>query len=148
MLYSVSTYGPLPAPFDAAELNHFSALSVLSAPGRSVAPWARASFEFTIPSDVFATIAGIAVFGVFERSTTVWVPRAETVTPPSRKAGLPLRLISRRNEKTTSAAVMGVPSAKRMSRRRSNVRLRVRGGPVAPRCEQDRLRDVAAPEGQ
>ena len=28
------------------------------------------------------------------------------------------------------------------------VRLRVRGGPVAPRCEQDRLRDVAAPEGQ
>ena len=77
MLYSVSTYGPLPAPFEAAELNHFSALSVLSAPGRSVAPFARASFEFTIPSEVFATIAGIAVFGVFERRTTVCVPRAD-----------------------------------------------------------------------
>src|SRR5687767_3437338 len=71
VLYSLSTYGPLPAPLDAAELNHFSALSVLSAPARSVAPCARASFEFTIPSDVFATMAGIAVFGVFERRTTV-----------------------------------------------------------------------------
>ena len=121
MLYSVSTYGPLPTPRDAAELNHFSALSFLSAPGASVAPCARASFEFTIPSDVFATIAGIAVFGVFERRTTVYVPRADVVTPASRNDGLPLRLISRRNEKTTSAAVIGVPSANRMSRRSSNV---------------------------
>ena len=86
-----------------------------------MAPWARASFEFTIPSDVFATIAGIAVFGVFERRTTVCVPRADVVTPASRKDGLPLRLTSRRNEKTTSAAVIGVPSANRMSRRSSNV---------------------------
>ena len=86
-----------------------------------MAPFCLASFEFTIPSDVFATIDGSAVFGVLERRTTVYRPRAETVTPPSRNAGLPLRLISRRNEKTTSAAVIGVPSANWMSRRSSNV---------------------------
>ena len=38
--------------------------------------------------------------------------------PSSRKDGLPLMLISRLNEKTASAAVSGVPSAKRTSRRR------------------------------
>ena len=116
VLYCLSRYGPLPAPRDAAELNHLSALSALSAFAASVAPFRLASFEFTIPSDVFATIAGSAVFGVAERSTTVYLPRAETFTPASRNEGLPLRLINRRNEKTTSAAVMGVPSANRMSR--------------------------------
>jgi hypothetical protein len=74
-----------------------------------------------MPSDVFATIAGMAVFGVAERRTTVNLPRADTVTPASRNDGLPLRLIRRRNEKTTSAAVICVPSANLMSRRRSNV---------------------------
>ena len=73
-----------------------------------------------MPSEVFATIAG-TVFGTFERRMTVYRPRAETVTPASRNDGLPLRLIRRRNEKTTSAAVIGVPSANRMSRRRSKV---------------------------
>jgi hypothetical protein len=96
-------------------------LSVLSALAPSLAPCRRASFEFTIPSDVFATIDGMAVLGAFDRRTTVYLPRADGVTPASRKAGLPLRLIRRRNENTTSAAVIGVPSANRMSRRRSNV---------------------------
>ena len=121
VLYCLRTYGPLPAPTEAGELNHRSALSVLAALGPSVAPCRLASLEFTIPRDVFATIDGIAVFGVLERSTTVYRPRAEGVTPESRNAGLPLRLIRRRNENTTSAAVIGVPSANRMSRRRSNV---------------------------
>ena len=58
------------------------------------------------------------MFGAFERSTTVYLPRAEGVTPSSRKAGLPLRLIRRRNEKTASAEVSGVPSAKRTFLRR------------------------------
>src|SRR5688572_12234506 len=117
VLYCLSRYGPLPTPRDAGELNQRSALSVLSAFRASVAPFRFASFEFTMPSDVFATIAGSAVFGVAERRTTVYLPRAETVTPASRNDGLPLRLMSRRNEKTTSAAVIGVPSANRMSRR-------------------------------
>ena len=72
-----------------------------------------------MPSEVFATIDGIAVFGVFERRMTVYLPRADGVTPASRNDGLPLRLIRRRNENTTSAAVIGVPSANLMSRRRS-----------------------------
>jgi hypothetical protein len=74
-----------------------------------------------MPSDVFATIAGSAVFGVAERRITVYLPREETLTPASRKDGLPFRLMSRRNENTTSAAVIGVPSANRMSRLSWNV---------------------------
>ena len=120
MLYSVSTYGPLPAPFDAAELNHFSALSVLSAPGRSVAPWARASFEFTIPSDVFATIAGIAGSALRAEHDRVGATRGDGHAA-EQEGWVALEVDQPRNEKTTSAAVMGVPSAKRMSRRRSNV---------------------------
>ena len=89
-----------------------SALSVLSALAASVPPCLRTSFEFTTPSDVLVRIDGSAVFGVFERRTTVYLPRAEGVTPSSRKAGFPLRLIRRRNEKTASCAVSGVPSAK------------------------------------
>ena len=102
-------------------MNQRSALSALAAFAASVAPFCLASFELTIPSDVFATIVGMAVLGVFERSTTVYGPAAETVTPPSRNDGFPFRLIRRRNEKTTSADVIGVPSAKRMFRRSWNV---------------------------
>jgi hypothetical protein len=72
----------------------------------------RTSFELTIPSDVFVRIDGSAVAGVVERSTTVYLPRADAVTPSSKKDGLPLRLIKRRKEKTASAEVSGVPSAK------------------------------------
>ena len=39
------------------------------------------------------------------------------MTPASRKDGLPLRFMSRLNEKTASAEVSGVPSAKRTFRR-------------------------------
>src|SRR2546421_302111 len=76
-----------------------------------VCAWS-AERSIATPSDVFVRIDGSAVFGVFERRTTVYLPRAEGVTPSSRKAGFPLRLIRRRNEKTASFAVSGVPSAK------------------------------------
>jgi hypothetical protein len=105
-------------------LNQRSARSAVLAFAAAVAPFRRASRELTTPSDVFATIAGIEVFGVRERKMTVYRPRCDTVTPERRNAGFPFRLIRRRNEKTTSAAVIGVPSAKRMSRRRSNVYVR------------------------
>jgi hypothetical protein len=72
----------------------------------------RTSLEFTTPRDVFVRIDGSAAFGVFERRMTVYLPPAETVTPSSRKEGFPLRLMRRLNEKTASAAVSGVPSAK------------------------------------
>src|SRR5712691_10386685 len=103
VLYCFSTYGPLPAPAEAAELNHCSALSVLSASAASVPPCALTSFELTIPSDVFARIAGRAVFGVFDLRTTPYFPFAATLTSASRKAGLPFRLISWLYENTTSA---------------------------------------------
>src|SRR5436853_3214033 len=110
VLYCFSTYGPLPAPRELPELNHCSALSVLSASGASVPPCALTSFELTTPSDVFARIAGSAVFGVFDLSTTPYLPLGATLTSASRKDGLPFRLIRRLNEKTTSAEVSGVPS--------------------------------------
>ena len=44
--------------------------------------------------------------------TTAYLPAALTVTPASRKAGLPLMLIRRLSEKTTSADVKGAPLAK------------------------------------
>src|SRR3954471_21977926 len=92
VLYCLSTYGPLPAPTEPGELNHFSALSAFAAFAPSSSPCCFASFELTIPSDVLATIAGIAVFGAFEVRTTPYFPAARTVTPPSRNDGLPLRL--------------------------------------------------------
>src|SRR5436853_577370 len=54
----------------------------------------------------------ISCVGAIMLRTTVYLPFADGVTPSSRKAGLPLRLIKRRNEKTTSADVSGVLSAK------------------------------------
>ena len=93
-------------------MNHFSALSDLSAPTAEVPPCLRTSLELTIPSDVFVRIDGNAVAGVVDRRTTVYLPRAEAVTPSSKNDGFPFRLIRRRNEKTASAEVSGVPSAK------------------------------------
>jgi hypothetical protein len=93
-------------------------LSFLSAPTAAVPPCLFTSFELTIPSDVFVRIDGIAAFGVFDLSTTVYLPRAATVTPSSRNDGFPLMLIRRRKENTASAAVSGVPSAKCTSLRR------------------------------
>src|SRR5882672_9613127 len=116
VLYCLRRYGPLPAPVESAELNHCSALSALSAPTEAVAPWAFASFEFTIPVDVLARIAGNCVPGVFDRSTTVNRPFALAVTPSSRNAGLPFRLTRRLSENTTSLDVSDVPSANRTLR--------------------------------
>jgi hypothetical protein len=93
-------------------------LSLLSAPGPDVPPCRRTSLEFTTPRDVFVRIEGSAAFGAFDLRTTVYLPRDDTVTPSSRNDGLPLRLMSRLNEKTASAAVSGVPSAKCTFRRR------------------------------
>ncbi len=105
-------YGPLPAPTDADELSHCSALSALSAPTADVPPCAFTSFELTMPVDGFARIAGSCVAGVVDFITTVYFPCAETVMPASRNDGFPLRLISRLSEKTTSADVSGSPFAK------------------------------------
>ena len=112
VLYCLRTYGPLPAPAELDELNHCSALSVLSASAASVPPCCLTSFELTIPSDVLARIAGRAVLDVFERITTVYLPAGVTVTPSRRNDGLPFRFTSLRSEKATSAEVSGVPSAK------------------------------------
>src|SRR5262245_32891427 len=54
----------------------------------------------------------MAVFEVFERRTTPYLPAALVVTPAGRNDGLPLRFTSRLNENTTLADVSGVPSAK------------------------------------
>src|SRR3954451_14676698 len=123
VLYALSTYGPLPAPTEAAELNHCSALSVLSASAADVPPCALTSFELTTPSDVLARIAGSAVFEFFECRTTPYLPFAATVTPSRRNAGFPFRLIKRLYEKTTSADVSGVPSAKCTFLRSWNVKV-------------------------
>ena len=65
-----------------------------------------------MPVDGFARIAGSSVSGVLACMTTVYFDGAEVLTPASRKAGFPLMLMSRLSEKTTSADVSGVPSAK------------------------------------
>src|SRR5450432_1416260 len=111
-LYAFSAYGPLPAPTDADELNQFSALSAFAALPAALAPCAFASFELTMPADGFARIEGSSVFGVAECMMTVYGPLAAVVTPASRNDGFPFRFTSRLYEKTTSADVSGVPSAK------------------------------------
>ena len=107
VLNDFSVYGPLPTE---CALMYFSALSTLSAFGASLPPFAMTTFELTMPSEVFATSTGIAGFGVFEVSTTVYGPLAAVVMPASRNDGLPFRFTSRLNEKTTSFDVSGVPS--------------------------------------
>ena len=102
-----------------------------------------------MPVDVFARIAGSCVAGVFDLRTTVYLPFADAVTPSSRKDGLPLRLIRRRNEKTTSADVSGVPSAKwTFLLQAEDERLRVLRR--RPRLDEHRhrMRDVAALVGE
>src|SRR5829696_6290488 len=114
-------YGPLPAD---CELRNDSALSALSAFAAADPPCAFTTFEFTMPSEVFATSTGIAGFGVFDLITTVYGPFAVVVIPASKNDGLPFTLTSRLNEKTTSAAVSRDPSEKRTFRRRLNVYVR------------------------
>src|SRR5579872_5271963 len=64
---------------------------------------------------------GIAGFGVSDVRTTVEASGAVTVMPASRNEGLPLMLISRLKENSTSADVSGVPSENLMSLRSLNV---------------------------
>ena len=65
-----------------------------------------------MPVDGLARIAGSCGAGVLDSITTVYVSFADTLNPERRYAGLPFRLTSRLSEKTTSADVSGVPSAK------------------------------------
>src|SRR6476646_3449051 len=111
-LYEDSTYGPLPAPTDADELSHCSAWSFLSAPTDAVPPCCLTSFELTTPVDGFARIAGSCPAGVFDVIVTVYFPCGLITMPASRNDGVPLRLMSRLSEKTTSAEVSGSPFAK------------------------------------
>ena len=112
VLKALRMYGPLPAPAEADELRKFSAVSAVDALAASEPPCALTSFELTMPVDGLARIAGSWVAGVVEVITTPYLPAALTVTPASRKAGLPFRLTSRSSDQTTSAEVSGVPSAK------------------------------------
>src|SRR5712671_244430 len=112
VLYDFRVYWPLPAPTEADELSHCSALSAVDASAADEPPCAFTSFELMIPVDGFARIAVSCVAGVVDFITTVYFPCAETVIPASRKAGFPFRLISRFSENTTSAEVNGEPLAK------------------------------------
>src|SRR6185437_15537263 len=78
----------------------------------AVPPCAFTSAALTMPVDGLARIDRSCVAGVVDVITTVYLPAALTVTPASRKAGLPLMLIRRLSEKTTSAEVSGAPFAK------------------------------------
>ena len=112
VLYAERTYGPLPAPTDAEELSHDSALSFWSAPTEALPPCCFRSFELTMPVDGLARIAGNCPAGVLERMMTRYLPDGLMTTPSSRNAGLPFRLIRRLSEKTTSADVSLSPFAK------------------------------------
>src|SRR6476619_2141751 len=113
VLKDCNVYGPLPEPTDADEFSHCSALSAVDASAASVPPCALTSFELTMPVDGLARIDGSWPAGVAYLITTVNLPFAETLIPSSRNAGLPLMLIRRLREKTTSADVSGLPFAKR-----------------------------------
>src|SRR5215472_8867356 len=89
--------------------------------GWSVPPCAFTTFEFTMPRAGLGMMKGSAGFGSFDFRTTVELSGALTVTPSSRKDGLPLMLISRLKENATSADVSGVPSLNLMSLRSLNV---------------------------
>src|SRR4051794_24439698 len=65
-----------------------------------------------MPVDGFARIAGSWPAAVFELITTLWRPCGLTTIPASRNAGLPLMLIRRLSENTTSADVSASPFAK------------------------------------
>src|ERR1700747_3655889 len=99
VLYDFSSYGPLPAPADADELNHCSAVSAVDASAAAVPPCALTSFELTMPVDGFARIAVSCVAGVVDFMMTVYLPLAEMVIPASRDEGFPLMLINRFSEK-------------------------------------------------
>src|SRR3979411_1905923 len=76
-----------------------------------------------MPSAGFGMMKGMAGFALFEVSTTVGASGAGHVTPSRRNDGLPLMLISRLNEKRTSAEVNDVPSENLMSVRSLNVKI-------------------------
>ena len=75
VLYCCSVYGPLPAPADADEFSHCSALSAVEAFEPSVPPCAFTSFEFRMPVGGFARIPGSCPSGVRELIIPVTFPR-------------------------------------------------------------------------
>ena len=90
--------------------SQFSAVSLVEALAASVPPWASTTFEFKIPVAGLGRMYGKPGLGAADVMTTVSGPSAVIVSPASRNAGLPLRLISRSSDHTTSAEVTGVPS--------------------------------------
>ena len=74
-----------------------------------------------MPSAGLGMMNGIAGFASFDVRTTVDASGAETVTSARRNDGLPLMLIRRLKENTTSADVRVVPSENLMSVRSLNV---------------------------
>ena len=66
---------------------------------------------------------GIAGFAASDMRTTVDASGAVTVIPARRNDGLPLMLMSRLKENSTSADVSGVPSENLMSLRRWKVKV-------------------------
>ena len=74
-----------------------------------------------MPSAGLVTIAGMAVFGVADVSTTVLAFGAVAVMPAIRNDGLPAMFFVRISEKTTSLAVTGSPLANLTPLRRVNV---------------------------
>ena len=80
-----------------------------------------------MPSAGFGMMKGTAGLAVLDVRTTVEASGVETVMPLSRNDGLPLMLISRLNEKATSADVRAVPSENLMSVRSLNVNVLASG---------------------
>ena len=85
-----------------------------------------------MPVDGLARIDRSCAVGMLDLTTTVYLSLADTLTPARRNAGFPFRLTSRLSEKTTSADVSGVPSAKWTSRLSRNVNV------LAPLLVQER----------
>ena len=87
-------------------MRYFSAASFSSV----VPPLAVTTFELTTDSAGLGRMNGRAALGVALVSTTVVSSFLATVTPSSRKDGLPFIPMRRCREKTTSSALIGVPS--------------------------------------
>ena len=66
--------------------------------------------QFKMPHDGSARMYGSAGFGVLDVMTTVSGPSAVIVSPASRNAGLPFKLIILVSDQATSAEVTGLPS--------------------------------------
>src|SRR6202042_509125 len=113
-------------------LSFASALSADAALALSVPPSAVTALASRMPMAGLVTIAGIAVFGVADVSTTVLGLGAVAVMPAIRKDGLPAMFLTRISEKTTSLAVTGSPLANLTPWRSVNVNVLASADAVNP----------------